>query len=228
MGKRKRISKRELKHDPLLDSASKVTRLVEHHLPKVLIGLVGVVVVILVSMMVVRTRRATELDASAALTSATQALNSGLIEQAATQMSEVVADYPGTRSAGAATCYLGTIAYEQGRLDEAFERFEEYLSRYGGSGNLRQVALEGKASVHEQHREFAEAAQVYRDLARDARELPAAFSRFMVSALRCYRSASDWENAKLAATEIIQADPQSNFASEARVALAEVEARSSS
>jgi len=228
LGKRKRISKKELKHDPLLDSASKLTKIVEHHLPKVLIGLVAVVVVILVSMMVIRSRRATELDAGAALTSATQALNSGLIEQAEQQLNEIVADYPGTRSAGAATCYLGTIAYEQGRVDEALDRFEEYLSRYGGTGNLRQVALEGKASVHEQHREFAEAAQVYRDLALDARDIPEAFSRFMLNAMRCYRSASDWESAKLAATEIIQADPESHFAGEARVALAEAEARANS
>jgi outer membrane protein assembly factor BamD (BamD/ComL family) len=228
LGKRKRISRKELKHDPLLDSASKVTRLVEHHLPKVLIGLVALVVVILVSMMVVRARRATELDAAAALTSASQALNSGLIEQAAQQMAEVVRDYPGTRSAGAATCYLGTIAYEQGNLDEALQHFEEYLSRYGGTGNLRLVALEGKASVHEQHREFALAAQVYRDLASEARDVPEAFSRFMLNAMRCYRSAADWENTRLAATEIIEADPESHFAGEARVALAEAEARASS
>jgi outer membrane protein assembly factor BamD (BamD/ComL family) len=228
LGKRKRISRKQLKHDPLLDSASKVTRLVERHLPKFLIGVVAVVAAILVSMMVVRARRATELDAGAALTSATQALNSGLIEQAETQMNEVIADYPGTRSAGAATCYLGTIAYQQGRYDDALARFEEYLSRYGGSGNLRQVALEGKASIHEQLREFDLAAQSYRALARDARAVPAAFSRFMLNALRCYRSAADWENTKLAATEIIEADPESQFAGEARVALAEAEARTSS
>jgi outer membrane protein assembly factor BamD (BamD/ComL family) len=228
LSKRKRISRKELKHDPLLDSASKVTKLVEQHLPKFLLGVVAVVVVIVVAMMVTRARRETELDASAALTSATQALNSGLIEQAETEMREVIAAYPGTRSAGAATCYLGTIAYQQGRLDEALDHFEDYLSRFGGSGNLRQVALEGKASVLEQHREFAQAAEVYAELARGVRELPDAFSRFMLAAMRCYRSASDWENTKLAATQIIDADPESRFAPQARVALAEAEARASS
>lgn len=228
MGKRKRISRKQLKHDPLLDSASKVTKLVEHHLPKVLMGLVAVVVVILVSVLVVRARRATEREAGAALTSATQALNSGLIEQAADQMSEVVADYPGTRSAAAATCYLGTIAYEQGRLDEALGHFEEYLSRYGGAGNLRLVALEGKASIFEQEREFAQAAEIYRDLAGEFRDVPDAFSRLMLNAVRCYRSAADWQNAELAANEVIEADPESNFAAAARVALAEAEVRASS
>jgi tetratricopeptide (TPR) repeat protein len=228
LGKRKRITRKQLKHDALLESASRLTRIVEHHLPKVLIGLVAVVVVILVSVVVVRARRATERDAGAALASATQTLNSGLVEQAEAQMNEVVAGFPGTRSAGAATCYLGTIYYREGRYDEALQQFEQYLSRYGGAGNLRQVALEGKASVHEQLREFPEAAQVYQDLARDARAVPSAFSRFMLSAMRCYRSAGDWQNAELAATQVIDADPESNFAAEARVALAEAEARSGS
>lgn len=228
MGKRKRISRKELKHDALLDSASKATKYVGHHLPKVLIGVVAVVVVILVGMMITRTRRATERDAGAALTSATQALNSGLIEQASQQMSEIVADYPGTRSAGAATCYLGTIAYQEGRYDEALGHFEEYLSRYGDSTTLTQVALEGKASVLEQHREFTAAAEVYRELARAARDVPVAFSRFMLNAARCYRYASDWENVRLAANEVIDADPTSDFAGEARVVLAEAEAHAGS
>jgi tetratricopeptide (TPR) repeat protein len=228
LGKRRRISRKELKHDALLDSASKITKIVEHQLPKVAMGIVGLVVVILVSVMVARTRRATELDAAAALTSATQALSSGLIEQASAQMGDVVASYPGTRSAGAATCYLGTIAYQEGRFDEALSYFEEYLTRHGGSETLRQVALEGKASVLEQHREFAAAADVYRELARQSSEVPAASSRFLLNAARCYRYASDWEQTRLAAQQVIDADPTSPLAAEARVALAEAEARAAS
>jgi TolA-binding protein len=228
LGKRKRITRRALKHDALLESASKFTRVVEHHLPKVVIGLAAVIVVILVSVVVVRARRSTERDAGAALTSAVQTLNSGLTEQAETEMGEVVAEFPGTRSAGAATCYLGTIYYQEGRYDEALQQFDEYLKRYGGPGNLRQVALEGEASVHEQLRDFQEAADIYHELAQDSRKVPTAFSRYMLSAVRCYQAAGDWDNVKLAASQVIEADPESNFAAEARVALAEAQARSAS
>jgi tetratricopeptide (TPR) repeat protein len=228
LGKRKRITKKELKHDALLESASQLTRIVEHHLPKVAIGLAAVVVVILVSVVVVRARRSTERDAGAALTNAVQTLNSGLVEQAETEMGGVVGDVPGTRSAGAATCYLGTIYYQEGRYDEALQQFDEYLTRYRGAGNLRRVALEGKASVHEQLRDFQEAADIYHQLAQGSREIPTAFSRFMLSAMRCYQAAGDWQNAELAAQQVIDADPESNFAGEARVALAEAEARSGS
>ena len=46
----------------------------------------------------------------------------------------------------------------------------------------------------------------------------------MLNAVRRYRYASDRESMRVAATEVIDSDPASNFAGEARVALAEADA----
>ena len=124
MGKRKRISRKQLKHDALVESASKTTRFVEEHMSKVAIAVVAVIVVVLGWNMLMRARRQAETEAYARLTNATQTLNSGIMGQASDQLQAIVAEYPGTRSAGAATCYLGALRFREGSYEEALGLFE--------------------------------------------------------------------------------------------------------
>ena len=222
MGKRKRITRKELKHDALLESASKTTKFIENHLSKVVIAVVAIIVVIFGWNMLMRARHATELEASAFLTSATQTLNSGMPGQGADQLEAIIAEYPGTRSAG---CYLGVFRFQEAAYDEALTLFDDYLSRYDRSGTLYTVALEGKAAVLEQQRQFIAAADAYVRLARSSRDNAGTFSRHMLSAARCYRSEPDWSRARGAAQEILDRHPDSYLAGDARMAVAEAEAR---
>lgn len=224
MGKRKRITKKGLKHDALLETTAKGTKFVEDHLNKVLIGVAAVIVVVVVVAMVIRGQNAAELAANAQLMAASQAAGSGLVAEAKQQYEEVIATYPGTRSAGAATCYLGTIHFLQKDYESALTSFNEYLDRYGRSGNLGTVALEGKASVLEQRRDYAGAADLYRELATAAGKLEATAARYLTDAMRCYRSANDWESVIAIANEIINGYPDTPGEAEARLSLAEAEA----
>ncbi|MFH1865205.1 MAG: hypothetical protein ABIK85_04920 [Candidatus Eisenbacteria bacterium] len=221
MGKRTRITKKGLKHDALLETTAKGTKFVEDHLNKVLIGIAAVVVVALVVFMVVRGQKATELAASADLMTASQSASSGLLAQASQEYQSVIDTYPGTRSAGAATCYLGTILFLQQQYDPALENFQAYLDRYGKKGTLGKVALEGKASVLEQRRDFLAAADIYKELAAESRDLESTEARYLGDALRCYRSAKDWEAVRETATEIVADHPDTPWAGDARTYLAE-------
>ncbi len=225
MGTRKRITKKELKHDALLEGASKTTRFVEDHMNKVLIAAAVVVVVIVAWNFVNRSRRATEYEAGAALTTATQTLAAGLYEQAADQLQAVVDEYPGTRSAGSALCHLGAIRFQEGRYDDALSTFDDYLSRYGNSGILGTAAMEGRAAVLEQQREFLAAGDSYAELAERATDNPSAYARYMMAAVRAYRSEPDWERARNAAQRVIDKAPNSPLADQARMAAAEAEER---
>jgi len=225
LGKRKRISKKELKHDALLETAAKGTKFMEEHLNKVLLGVLGVVVVVVVVMMVMRSRGASELASNAALTAAGQTMNAGLLTQAADQYRALVAQYPGTRSAGAAMCYLGTIHFREGNHAEALDHFERFLSSYRKAGNLRTIALEGKAAVLEDTRDFAAAAAAFEDLASGARDNAAASARYLANAVRCYRSAADWQSVRDVAARIIEDYPDTAPATGTAVlALSEAEA----
>lgn len=224
LGKRTRISKRQLKHDALLETAAKGTRFIEEHLNKVLMGALVIIVVIVAVTLVGRSRTATENAATAALSEATQTLNAGLFAQAAAQYEALIDTYPGTRSAGAATCYLGTIAFYQTDFDAAAARFDEYLDRFGRRGNLSRIALEGKASIHEERREFELAANIYEEMARDAVSEPSAAARYLNKAMTMRRSAGDWEAVRTLATTIIDDHQESVWEPYARTALAEAEA----
>jgi len=225
VGTRKRITKKDLKHDALLESASKTTKFIEDHLNKVLIGALVAVVIIVGWNFVSRSRKATELQATAALTNASQTMSAGLYTQAAGQLEQVVAEFPGTRSAGAAVCYLGTIHFREGRYDEALQSFERYLDTYGERGILGTTALEGRAAVLEQQRDFTAAAQAYTDLATRARDSSSAYAAYMMDAVRVYRSDANWDMVAQTAQTIVDKYPDAYLADQARMALAEAQAR---
>lgn len=225
MGKRTRLTKKQLKHDALLETAAKSTKFVEEHMNKLLIGLLVAIVVIVSVSLVGKSRRATETAANAALSTATQALNSGLFEQASAEYQAVIDTYPGTRSAGAATCYLGTIAFYQTDFDAAISHFDEYLDRFGRRGNLSRVALEGKASVYEERRDFELAAAIYEEMADAASDEPATAPRYLNKAMGMQRAAGDWAAVQRIAQTIVNEYPDSTWEPYARTALAEAEAR---
>jgi outer membrane protein assembly factor BamD (BamD/ComL family) len=224
LGKRTRITKMGLKHDALLETTAKGTKFIEDHLNKVLVAFAVLVVVAIVVVMVVRGQKSTELAASADLMTASQSASSGLLAQASQEYQSVIETYPGTRSAGAATCYLGTILFLQQQYDPALENFQSYLDNYGTKGTLGKVALEGKASVLEQRRDFLAAADIYKQLAAESRKLASTEARYLGDALRCYRSAKDWDAVRETATEIVDKHPDTPWAGDARTNLAEASA----
>jgi outer membrane protein assembly factor BamD (BamD/ComL family) len=225
LGKRKRITKKGLKHDALLETAAKGTKFVEQHLNKVVLGAAAVVVVIIVAAMIVRGQRGAELQASAALTTATHTMNAGLQEQAAAQLDALITTYPGTRSAGAATCYLGVIRFHEKSYDEALTLFDTFLTQYRRPETLRRAALEGKAAVFEQRREFLAASEIYQELAAGAGDTsPTAAARHLSNAIRCFRELRDWQAVKETSELLIERYPNVRRATLARVSLAEAEA----
>jgi tetratricopeptide (TPR) repeat protein len=224
LGRRKRISKKGLKHDALLETTAKSTRFIEENLNKVLMGVAALVVVVVIAGVVIRGQRTTELQARADLMKASQSASAGMLAQAAQEYQAVIDLYPGTRSAGAATCYLGTILFQQEQYDAALNNFQAYLDAYGNKGNLGKVALEGKASVLEQRRDFEAAADIYRELALVSSKLRTTSARYLADAMRCYRSANDWEAVRRTATEILDKHGDTQWAGNARESLAEADA----
>jgi len=225
VGKRKRITRRGLKHDALLETAAKSTKFVEHHLHMLAIGAIVVVVAFVAVGLVMRSRRATEAAASGELATASQALNAGMNADAAARYQSIIETYPGSRAAGAATCYLGTIRFSEGRFDDALELFQTHVDRWGTRGTLGVLALEGKAAVLEQRRDFPGAAGVYAELADQAPEGSRARARYLASQLRAYRSVDDWLSVQTLARLILDETPNAPEAADARVALGEADAR---
>jgi outer membrane protein assembly factor BamD (BamD/ComL family) len=224
LGKRTRITKKALKHDAFVDTATKGTKFVEQHMNKLLIAAAVAIVAAGVVLMVIRGQKSAGREASALLAVATESLSSGLLAQAADQFNGIIDEYPGTRSAGAATCHLGSIRFHEQDYDGALQYFEKYLSDYGDPGNLRVIALEGKASILEQRRDFPGAAAVYTTLADEAKDQPMSAALDLLGAIRCYRAAQNWQGMRDAAARIVQDYPDTPSAGDARIAFAEASA----
>jgi len=224
LGKRTRVTKKGLKHDAFVETTAKGTKFIEEHLSKLLIGAAAVLVAVVVVFFVVRGQKAANREAQGLLAVATESLNQGLMAQASDQYRGVIEAYPGTRSAGAATCYLGSILFHQKQYDEALAQFDAYLNDYGSPGNLRVIALEGKAAVFEQRRDFQAASTLYEQLATERKAEPAAAARSLMAAARCQRAAQNWEAVKSLAGRVVADYPDTPSAGDARVALAEASA----
>jgi len=221
LGKRTRVTKKALKHDAFVDTTAKGTKFIEEHINRILIGAVVLVVAVGVVFLVVRGQRNAARQASALLSVATESLSSGLLAQASDQFTGLIEQYPGTRAAGAATCYLGTIRFHEKDFDGALQHFQTYLDRYRNPGNLRNLALTGKASILEHRREFAAAADAYLAIAADAGDQHATAALNLMNAVRCYRALQDWQSMKGTAERVVRDYPDTPSAGDARIALAE-------
>ena len=221
MGKRTRVTKKALKHDALVETAARGTKVIEEHLNQILIGLAVVVVAAAAVFLVMRAQKNAAREASALLSVATESLASGMLAQASDQFTAIAEQYPGTRAAGAATCYLGSIRFHEKDYDGAMQHFETYLERFRDPGTLRTMAFSGKASILEQRRDFAGAADVYTQLAGELTDEPAAAALHLLSAIRCYRAEQNWQAMKDAAQRVIRDYPDTPSTGDARVALAE-------
>jgi outer membrane protein assembly factor BamD (BamD/ComL family) len=224
LGKRTRVTKKALKHDAFVDTAAKGTKFVEEHLNKIIIAVAVAVIAAGVVFMVMRSQKKAAGEASALLAVATESLTSGLLAQATDQFNGIIEAYPGTRAAGAATCHLGSIRFHEQDYDGALQFFEKYLSDYGDPGNLRVIALQGKAAILEQRRDFPGAATVYTTLADEAKGQPMSAALDLLSAIRCYRAAQNWQAMRDAAARIVQDYPDTPSAGDARIAYAEASA----
>ena len=70
-------------------------------------------------------------------------------------------------------------------------------------------------------RDFAATADIYKQLAAQSRDLDSTVARYLADAMRCYRSANDWEALRETATEIVDNHPDTPWAGDARTNLAE-------
>jgi TolA-binding protein len=221
LGKRTRVTKKALKHDALVETAARGTRVIEEHLNQILIGVAVVVVAAAAVFFIMRAQKNAAREASALLSVATESLASGMLAQASDQFTAIVERYPGTRAAGAATCYLGSIRFHEKDYDGAMQYFDTYLSSSREPGTLRTMAYAGKASILEQRRDFAGAAAAYTQLADELADEPAAAALHLVNAIRCLRAEQDWQTMKDTAERVIRDYPDAPSTGDARVAFAE-------
>lgn len=159
--------------------------------------------------------------ASAALSTAEQALSAGNAALAQSDLERLVKRYPSTHAAKEGTLLLAQVLYQKGQYSQGIAKLADLTQAddraiASGAENLM-------ASGYEEMKKFADAAQHYQKAAAGT-PYPAYKDEYMASAARAFTEAGKTDEARKI-WETLANDPTSSSSAEARVRLGQLEAR---
>ena len=223
---RKKISKKELKHDKLVTWYFEVNDYVTKNQKAILtIGISVIVAALLLFFLFIKPHQENEQLASTALGNITgfydykqyQMAMEGIPERNVIGLKKIVEEYGGTKAGEIAKIYLGNCYLILKDFDNAFKCFDDF----GGSDKMFKVsALAGKGSAYEGKKQYNEAAAEFEkaaDKASDDLQTP----ENLMDAARNYNLAGNKKKA-LELVEKIKTDyPRSTYARDSDRYLAE-------
>ena len=123
----RKILRKEIKKDPLLDSLEKIENRFEENRKTIINVLIIFVAIIIIGSIYVNNQNNIELESSSAFGAALVAYSNSDYENAKFQFESISSNYEGTENEIFSNYYLGRIAYEQGKFDEAKFLLNDFL-----------------------------------------------------------------------------------------------------
>jgi tetratricopeptide (TPR) repeat protein len=192
--KHQKLTKRQIKEDPLVTAAFRGTQVWEEHGNRILVVLGAVVLLVLLGFFIARTRAQAEQRASADLFRAELSVGSNDYATAVQMLKEIVDGSPGTKAAREAMLYLGDAYMGQGKPAEAVNWYRKGLAKAGKDVLAKTAAYHGLAAALEDRGDFAQAAANYDELAKlGANDNEKA--RAMLAQARCLSKAGQTQKA---------------------------------
>jgi TolA-binding protein len=209
-----RLSKEELKHDTLVETAVKVESFYESHKQNVWIAGIAVVVLIVGIMGVSKWMGSGSKDESFALMKAKTSYGQQNLADAQAQFQAVQNSYGGA-AAAEAQYYIARIKYDQGDYAGALAGFEACMKNYSPDAETQEGALAGWAAALEATGKDSEAAEKYDEIA--SKFASSAFApEALTQAARLYLKLNQNDKALAALDKIIKNYPDSQSFQKAR------------
>ncbi len=159
---KKKITKKELKHDPLLDTLEKGQQFYEENSKQIISGAVAVVVIIVLGWGWMNSMETTRSEAMLASTKATIAAAIGVDENVLAELENVVNEYGDNEAISQATYQLGVARLQANDLDGARDLFTTLAN-----SSDKQLMLAGTlklAYILEKEENYSEAASLYSEV----------------------------------------------------------------
>ena len=156
---KKKLTKKELKHDPLLDTLEKAQEFYEENSKQIITAAVSVVVIIILGWGWMNNLETTRSEAMLASTKATLAAVGGTNENVLAELERVVDEYGDNSAISQATYQLGVARLKADDISGARELFTALAK----SSDM-QLQLSGKlklAYIFEKESNYSEAAKLY-------------------------------------------------------------------
>ncbi|HEY7728847.1 MAG TPA: tetratricopeptide repeat protein [Candidatus Eisenbacteria bacterium] len=162
-----KLTKRQIKEDPLVTAAFRAREFWDAHGQKILIGIGALVLLLVLGYMILRARTQAEQRASGDLFRAELSVRQGDFPTAVQMLTELVENAPDTRAARHAMVLLGDALAGQQKPADAVTWYRKALDRAGRDRVLRDSARRGLAAALEDAGRFTEAAAAYAQIAED-------------------------------------------------------------
>lgn len=192
--KHQKLTKRQIKEDPLVTAAFRGAALWERHGTRILVGLGAIALAGLLVFFVARSRAGTEERASGDLFRAEMLLAQQDFPTAIQLLKELVDNAPGTRASRDAMQLLGDVHAVQGKPVEAVNWYRKYLGRVGRDREGKVAGIHGLAAALEDRRDFVQAAASYDELVKLA-TTDNGRGRAMLAEARCFSRAGQPQKA---------------------------------
>ena len=192
---RKRITKKELKHDAMLEAIYKVETFVKRYSKQVMYGGAGLLAVIVVSAVMLNSKREAEVKADSAVGIAQFKLLTGDFQDAEVRLEDALRKYPGTKAAREGKFYLANAHYLLGNIEEAEKYYLKFLAESSNDPILESSANSGLAAIKEDNNENLSAANYYMK-ASVISTVTAQSEAYMLSSIRNYYKSGEIERAK--------------------------------
>lgn len=205
---RKKVNKKELKHDPLLDSVLKAQTFYEKNRNILTYSVIGVIAVVLITMWVSALMKETEQEAVTLLGKAQVEYDQFNYIKARDFLNVLLEGYAGTDAADQGTFLLANLNFNENKIDEAAAMFQEFVDGYSGSDILLASGYAGIGACREAKKQYANAAESYMKAFSVAGEFVKAADYLYLAGLN-YLNAGDTENARETFKRIVDDFPDS-------------------
>jgi tetratricopeptide (TPR) repeat protein len=214
--KKVKITKKELKQDKFVIFTLKAKDYIETHTKLITQVSVGILVLIVLITLYVRSKHNANIQANAMLGEAQIAQTTGNMQRAEEVLKQLVDEYDGTRAAGDGCFMLAKLYWERNDTTNAKTYFKKYFDDYADDDLLTAAAMAGYADCLMWEKNPAEAAKYYEKAARVNKNNPLTPS-YLYSAAAAYYDAGNFSKARELAQELVDNYKNSQYKLQAEI-----------
>lgn len=218
---RKKISRKELHKDPLLNKIATVSDFTQDNRQMITRIAMAVAAVAVIVYAYVTYHNSQNEESINKLVSAEQVYFSGDYRESIRRLEKYCTEYDGTKGGSAGTYYLANSYFNTDQFDFALTNYQKYLDDYGDNEVFTVSSMLGIAACYEGLNKFQEAVDQYEKTLKKFSDSHNK-AEIMMSLARAYRVMNQTENAKIWYSKIVKEFPESSLSREAKSSLEEL------
>lgn len=218
---RKKITKKELKKDPLVTYAFLIQDFFARHKKNIFYWTVGIIAIIGLTVIVYNSRKSGEAAAFTRVGQTELLYTRGQYKEAAAQFLQIINEFSGTNAGGLATFYLANCYYYSNNFEEAKKYYQQYIDDYSSDPDITASSYAGIAACLENNKQYDEAIKQY-TIAIQKSPKGYAVPQYYIDIARCYQLSGKIDDARSSYKQVIEKFSDSPFRERAEELMAQL------